>query len=517
MVASKALVMATCPTCRRHCDPGAAVCPTDGTPLVAGDPRIGQVLGDRYRLLARIAEGGMGTIYRAEHVVLRKRMAVKVLRPELSLDLDLVRRFQQEAIAASQIGQENIVDVTDFGRAPDGALYFVMEELDGVSLATLLHNTGPFPIERAVLLLAQICRALAAAHGRGIIHRDLKPDNIVVVRRDDGSDLAKVVDFGISKSGVGREDGTMTRAGTIIGTPEYMSPEQAAAAIVDHRADVYAFGVVAYEILTGTLPFHGENAVATLVDHRTKAPEPPGHRRPGLPPELEAMVLRALEKDPDARQQSMAEVAVDLTRVLARLGLPAVYDRATLPPEPLGPSAFPGMTERFARASGLRPLSGAGTLALAPPKVTLGPSVRRRRILGAVALSGLALAFLATIAAVLRAGMVVGSAIPDDPGPTGGVSARVDEAAPDVPPAPSDPAPLDPAPPETAQHPSEPDPAEPAAAPAPPAPAKQPVFTKGQNPGRRVSRAGRGRILGDARQKDDNPYGALDDLKPDPF
>ena len=153
--------MPICPTCREARDDGATACPLDGTPLVE-DPLLGQILGDRYRILARIGRGGMGTVYRAEHVVLRKRMAVKVLRPELSADGDLVRRFQGEAIAASAIGQENIVDVTDFGHTPQGALYFVMEELEGQSLGAIVAG-GPLPLERALLLLAQICRALAAA------------------------------------------------------------------------------------------------------------------------------------------------------------------------------------------------------------------------------------------------------------------------------------------------------------------------------------------------------------------
>jgi eukaryotic-like serine/threonine-protein kinase len=512
--------MPTCPTCQRHCDPGPLVCPVDGTPLVAGDLRLGQVLGDRYRLLARIAEGGMGTIYRAEHVVLRKRMAVKVLRPELSLDEDLVRRFQLEAIAASQIGQENIVDITDFGRAADGALYFVMEELDGVSLATLLHDRGPFPVERAVLVLAQVCRALAAAHAQGIIHRDLKPDNIVVVTREDGTDLVKVVDFGISKSGVGREEKAVTRAGTIIGTPEYMSPEQAAAAIVDHRADIYAFGVVAYELLTGTIPFHGETAVATLLEHRTKVPEPPGHRRPGIPPELEAMMLRALEKDPAARQQSMAEVAVDLTRVLSRLGLPAVYDRATPPPEPRRREPLSGFTARFARASGFT--GRGGTLAIAPPGAPprgTGPHrARRGRLLGTVAFLGLTLALAVGVVVLLRAGVLLGN---PEPGARASlntlpVDATVNlatEAAPSAPP----PAPAEAVPPRPAETPAE------AMAPAA---AVSPLEPAGSKPGRRVSKTGPGRhaskagpdrILGDGAERAENPYSAMDDLKPVPF
>src|SRR5512143_942715 len=208
--------MSLCPTCQTRLDADARVCPVDGTPVGPADPLIGRVLGDRYRVLALIGEGGMGTVYRVEHVVLGKRMAVKVLRAEYSGDEDLVRRFQREAAAASRIGQENIVDVTDFGRTREGNLYFVMEELDGRSLAAVLHRDGPLPFDRAARILGQVCRALAAAHAPGIVHRDLKPDNVLVMRGEDGQDFVKVVDFGISKS-PGDGGDRITRAGTIIG------------------------------------------------------------------------------------------------------------------------------------------------------------------------------------------------------------------------------------------------------------------------------------------------------------
>jgi serine/threonine-protein kinase len=372
--------MRTCPTCETPSDEGVSHCPRDGTPLEASDPLLGSTLGERYRVRARLAAGGMGTVYRAEHVVLRKRVAVKVLRPELSLDADLVRRFQEEAIAASQIGQENIVDVTDFGRTPQGAVYFVMEELEGPTLADLVA-AGPLSIPRAALILAQVCRALAAAHGRGIVHRDLKPDNVMVTTREDGSDFVKVLDFGIAKTGLAGPRSRVTRAGTIIGTPEYMAPEQGAAAAVDQRADVYAFGVLAYELLTGRVPFHAESPVATVLEHQTRPPVPPREHRPELPPRLEALVLRALAKRPEARQQDMAEVAVELSEVLRELGLPPVYDVARVAtPRPAmaepAPAAAPhaGDAPRTTSASGApraavgRRTTGRGaTLEMEPP------------------------------------------------------------------------------------------------------------------------------------------------------
>ncbi len=330
--------MRTCPTCRTACDDALETCPVDGTALSSsGDPLLGQILGDRYRLITRIGAGGMGTVYRAEHVVLRKRMAVKVLRPELSRDEDLVRRFQQEAIAASQIGQENIVDVTDFGRTPQGSLYYVMEELEGATLAEILEG-GPLAVPRALDLLVQICRAVGAAHGRGIVHRDLKPDNVVVVQREDGTDFVKVLDFGIAKSVGATERGRVTRAGTIVGTPEYMAPEQGAAAGVDHRADVYALGVLAYEILTGKVPFSADTPIATMIEHQTRTAAALREVRPDVPESLEAVVAKAMEKRPAARQQSMGEVVRELNGVRAALGLPSVHE--LLPdPVPVG-SAF---------------------------------------------------------------------------------------------------------------------------------------------------------------------------------
>jgi len=390
--------MSTCPTCQTAFDDGVLVCPSDGTNLGGGDPLIGRTLGDRYRVLTRIGEGGMGTVYRVEHVVLGKRMAVKVLRPEFSTDEDLVRRFQREAVAASRIGQENIVDVVDFGRTREGNLYFVMEELDGVSLASVLHGAGPLPFDRAARILAQVCRALGAAHGHGIVHRDLKPDNVIVVRHDDGTDLVKVVDFGISKSSGDGED-RLTRAGTIIGTPEYMAPEQGAAASVDHRADVYAFGILAYELLTGTVPFQGATAIAILIEHQTKPPEPPGRRRDGVPAALEQLILKCLEKRREARYQSMVEVAEQLSEVLALFGLPPVYDKTRTPPPLPVP---PGFTVRFhtpvksARGGtvSLEPLPAPSGRIAVPPEAAAQLDRRRRAgrrvAAGAVALAGLA-------------------------------------------------------------------------------------------------------------------------------
>jgi len=328
----------------------------------------------------------MGTVYLCEHSVLRRRFALKVLRPELSGDRELVERFRNEAIAASRIGQENVVDVVDFGAEEDGALYYVMEALEGRSLATLLREEGPLSVPRALALLEQVCRALAAAHSSGVVHRDVKPENVFVVRRDD-AERAKVLDFGISLVPAERGGERLTRAGAIIGTPEYMAPEQATGEPSDHRADVYAVGVLAYEVLTGGLPIEGATPIATLLAAQTRAPDPPSRRRPAIPPEVDGLVLRALAKRPEDRFPSMREMAGEIARLRAGLlgsapdprppAITAEYTRSTRPSGPRGETvAIAGGPERPSPA---------------PP----APRRRRALLAGAAALGAVAAAALA--------------------------------------------------------------------------------------------------------------------------
>jgi len=282
----------------------------------AQDRMTGRLLGGRYRVVSRLGEGGMGAVYLCAHEVLGRRYAVKVLRPDLATDAELALRFRNEAIAASRIGGENVVDVLDFGAEEDGAHYYVMEALEGRSLGALIAEEGPLAVSRALALLEQLCRALGAAHARGVVHRDVKPDNVFVVRRDDGTERAKLIDFGISQvKPAGPPGERLTRAGAIIGTPEYMAPEQAAGDPVDHRADVYALGVLAYEMLTGTLPIVANTPVATLVAHQTRTPDAPSRRRAGIPAEVDALVLAALEKRPEDRPPSMDALAARISAI----------------------------------------------------------------------------------------------------------------------------------------------------------------------------------------------------------
>jgi serine/threonine-protein kinase len=219
----------------------------------------------------------------------------------------------QEAKAASKIGHENIVDITDFGETASGSVFFAMEYLEGQDLAGHIRDGGAMPFGRARHIMNQICRALGAAHAKGIIHRDMKPENVYLVTREGKSDFVKILDFGIAKMSSLDEGGArLTRTGMIFGTPEYMSPEQAKGDRPDHRVDIYAAGCILYEMLTGDVPFHAETFMGVLTKHMFESPQPPSQRNPTahIPPDVEQVVMRALEKDRDKRFQSMKEMAV---------------------------------------------------------------------------------------------------------------------------------------------------------------------------------------------------------------
>jgi len=280
------------------------------------DLELGQVVVGKYRLLDVLGEGGMGIVYLAEHELIEKSVALKVLRREYSGKPELVQRFKQEAISASRIKHPNVLDVFDFGQLENGCFFLAMEYLQGHDLAAeLASNTTVEPV-RAVRLALQMCRALGAAHARGVVHRDMKPENIFLHTTEDGDEIVKIVDFGIAQLR-GREDKKveempkrrLTRTGVIFGTPEYMSPEQAAGRAADLRVDVYAMGVILYEMFTGAVPFTGESFMAVLSAHLTNPVTPLRTWVPDLAisRDLEAAVMVALAKNPDDRYQSMSE------------------------------------------------------------------------------------------------------------------------------------------------------------------------------------------------------------------
>ncbi|MFH2010958.1 MAG: serine/threonine-protein kinase [bacterium] len=309
-----------CPACNCKYEESLTFCPKDGTALVPDndqtESRVGQILADRYRIVRMLGEGGMGEVYEAEHIYIKKKVALKLLRNEITSNAEAVTRFHQEALSASTIGHENIVVIDDFGRLPDGSVYLTMEYLAGEPLSDLMLR-GKQPPDRALDIVMQICRGLAAAHSKGIIHRDMKPENVYIVVDKDGTDLCKILDFGIAKVSSSDSGENLTRTGTIFGTPHYMSPEQAMGRQLDHRTDVYSVGVIMYELFTGTVPFKAESFMGILTQHITALPQPPRQCAPDrqIHPEIERIILTAMNKEPEKRYPSMVEFLEDLRNV----------------------------------------------------------------------------------------------------------------------------------------------------------------------------------------------------------
>ncbi len=339
-------------------DDGAAAWDEDLGP----DPGLeGEVLAGRYKIVRRLGQGGMATVYVGEHVDIGRRCAVKVLSPAYAGDPEAVERFLREARAASKIRHPNIIEITDFGRA-GGTVFFVMELLEGEDLLARIERTGRLVWPEARDVFLQICGALAAAHARGIVHRDLKPENCFCTPRPDGGTLVKVLDFGIAKVNTSTLQGpALTQMGRVFGTPAYMSPEQADGAPADLRSDVYSLGVTMYHALTGRLPFEADTAMGYLKQHMFSAPRALRAVAPeaGILPEVEAIVLKALQKDPALRFQAMDEVAAAILAV--GTGKAAVQVVAEALPEP---PSFVGRVMGFqAEASAGRrrgPLLAAG-------------------------------------------------------------------------------------------------------------------------------------------------------------
>jgi serine/threonine-protein kinase len=300
--------------------------------------RTGFKAGDSigaYKLVRKLGSGGMGTVYEACHEELGRRCAIKILKDELSTNAKIVKRFFNEARAVAKIHHENIIDVYDFGQTNDGRYFFIMELLEGVSLQSELKQRGTLEVKRACFIIGQVARALAASHTAGIVHRDLKPANLILIRRANVNDFVKVLDFGVAKL-IQKSDADDTETGMVIGTTRYMSPEQCRGGKqVDHRADIYALNMVFYHMLAGKLPFDADNPGDMMVQHLTAKPPALSTLLPGLPPEIDALVARSLEKDPAERPQRMD----DFADALVPFGAPARPPDAPVN-EPASPSTF---------------------------------------------------------------------------------------------------------------------------------------------------------------------------------
>ncbi len=352
---------------------------------------IGEVLDGRYKILRKLGEGGMGEVFAAEHVHIEKRFAVKLLRPEIVSNAEAVQRFRQEARSASSIGHRNIIAIEDFGQLPDGRIYMCMELLNGAALNDLIQT--PITVDRLLNILIQTGHGLAAAHAKGIVHRDMKPENIFVTIGPSGEDVPKLLDFGIAKVAGNDGQNNLTRTGTIFGTPFYMAPEQALGNPVDARTDVYAMGVIMYEVFAGSLPFQGESFMGILTQHITTEPEPVAQRaaKAGrqLPMGIAEIITRCMQKNPAQRYGTMDELVNALIQIYRGIAGPgmstymeafpvAASGRHAVPtPPPLtgpvhvGAAHAPTVTPNMLPHPGTGPIPHPGS---GPVHVPTGPS-----------------------------------------------------------------------------------------------------------------------------------------------
>jgi eukaryotic-like serine/threonine-protein kinase len=293
----------------------------------------GQIVGN-YRILSKLGTGGMGAVYLAEHPLIGKKVALKVIHRELAGNREVVQRFFQEARAVNTIGHEHIVEIHDFGQTPQGDHFYIMEYLDGPTLARLISREGGLEVRRALHISAQLASGLAAAHAAGVIHRDLKPDNVMLLTRQGHTDFVKILDFGLAKM-FASGNAPLTAYGVVLGTPQYMSPEACESKRdIDHRTDIYAVGVLLFQMLTGKLPFDGSSMGEVLVKQVTQLPPAPRGMNPTIPPSVEQIVLRCLAKAPSGRFATMLALREALLQPEAYL--------ASSPPMAAARSVAPG-------------------------------------------------------------------------------------------------------------------------------------------------------------------------------
>ncbi|HEY9719446.1 MAG TPA: serine/threonine-protein kinase [Trichormus sp.] len=303
-----------CPKCYQQFEGNIPVCPDDGALLrgAKNDPLIGKVFADKYEVNSVLGLGGMSIVYKALHKLMDRNVAIKMLHKNLKEDIVALERFRLEARAASLLSHQNIIAVYDFGVTNDGEPYFVMDCLEGESLKELIERKGRVPFDRALPIFRQICDGLEAAHKKGVVHRDLKPANVCLIKEDDGSELVKLVDFGIAKllPQSGKEQQHLTQTGEVFGSPIYMSPEQCLGKDLDTRSDIYALGCLMYETLTGDPPFIGDSFLETMNKHVGEEAKSIRKAFPdaNVPEDLDQLILQCMSKKPENRYQSAGEI-----------------------------------------------------------------------------------------------------------------------------------------------------------------------------------------------------------------
>jgi eukaryotic-like serine/threonine-protein kinase len=395
----------TCPQCGTEYELDQRFCPKDGSTLRMPDASgnlVGSIVADRYHVLRMLGEGGMGQVYLAEHVKMGRKSALKVMRPNMVADPDAISRFNREASNAARINHPNVAAVYDFGETSDGIIYLAMEFVEGEPLTELLTRQGSLPPSRAAEIVRQTGDALAVAHDMGIVHRDLKPDNIMMTKHRDGSDLVKVVDFGIAKA-ANSEAQKVTKTGLVVGTPEYMSPEQLAGDKLDGRSDIYSLALVGFAMLTGHLPFPSETVQESMIMRLTDKPKRLSEMRREVdwPEEVQQVMDRALERDAGKRYTTATEFARDLVRAIERMPDSQVAAGGTLVMDvSVAPTQGMGAAKAAAAAGPADPAAGAMPEAPPPPPTV----VDQRALAPAAEKSKVPILAAAGLVAVLVAG-----------------------------------------------------------------------------------------------------------------
>jgi serine/threonine protein kinase len=348
-----------CPHCQAPNADDARFCGSCGRATSATEPAsnpnlgeaptlIGREIAGRYRIQAKLGEGGMGAVYKAEQISLKRTVAVKLLRPEVASSQLLLRRFNAEAEAVAKLSHPNTVNIYDFGQDSDGTLFIAMEFIEGQSLRHMIHREAPFSIRRSLAIALQVSSSLSDAHSHSIIHRDLKPDNVMIQTRGREKDIVRVLDFGIAKL---RDENrqsqlAMTQAGDMLGTPQYMAPEQIRAETIDGRTDVYALGCLLYEMITARLPYEAPTIMSLLSKHLLEVTIPPSQRRPDLviPPAVDQLILSAMAKDPKVRPPTMEIFGEQMAELMAQQPLDTMQSTAQRPVAAGGTAAQPVAT-----------------------------------------------------------------------------------------------------------------------------------------------------------------------------